>query len=436
MDIKKSLIKYLEKNPPKDTDSIDEDELFLHEYAAVHLEPPKGIPTFYYPSGLPEHPLACRLREEARAKILKRKENELINNTELKNLWTLLDSHASSTKENDDKYLTYHDYKRVRKESDPKVQSFLSSRLYLTLAEESSGRLLVATLFDYIMRKTWLLQTRIELSLYDKDGSGFLEETDLETYLGELIHTLPKLDILEKSFHPFYICTAVRKFYFFLDPIRTGKIKIRDILASGFLDDFLELRDQEAGKDLQESNWFSGPSVLRIYGQYLNLDNDHNGMLSPSELKNYGTGTLTDTFIQRVFQECLTYDSEMDYKTYIDFVLAFENRKSPQSLRYFFRILDIKQQGYLDHFTLNYFFKDILKEMDKLKQEPVLFEDVMDEIFDMISPKDPNRITLQDLVNSKQGNTIISILIDLNGFWCHESREDYITEEDEVSSDN
>ncbi|CAB4069227.1 PPP2R3 [Lepeophtheirus salmonis] len=380
MDIKKSLIKYLEKNPPKDTDSIDEDELFLHEYAAVHLEPPKGIPTFYYPSGLPEHPLACRLREEARAKILKRKENELINNTELKNLWTLLDSHASSTKENDDKYLTYHDYKRVRKESDPKVQSFLSSRLYLTLAEESSGRLLVATLFDYIMRKTWLLQTRIELSLYDKDGSGFLEETDLETYLGELIHTLPKLDILEKSFHPFYICTA-----------------IRDILASGFLDDFLELRDQEAGKDLQES-------------QYLNLDNDHNGMLSPSELKNYGTGTLTDTFIQRVFQECLTYDSEMDYKTYIDFVLAFENRKSPQSLRYFFHIL---------------------KEMDKLKQEPVRFEDVMDEIFDMISPKDPNRITLQDLVNSKQGNTIISILIDLNGFWCHESREDYITEEDE-----
>lgn len=35
------------------------------------------------------------------------------------------------------------------------------------------------------------------------------------------------------------------------------------------------------------------------------------GMLSKEELARYGTGTLTDVFIARVFQECLTYDGEM-----------------------------------------------------------------------------------------------------------------------------
>ena len=35
---------------------------------------------------------------------------------------------------------------------------------------------------------------------------------------------------------------------------------------------------------MQESNWFSAPSALRVYGQYLNLDKDHNGMLSKEEL--------------------------------------------------------------------------------------------------------------------------------------------------------
>jgi len=35
---------------------------------------------------------------------------------------------------------------------------------------------------------------------------------------------------------------------------------------------------------MQESNWFSAPSALRVYGQYLNLDKDHNGMLSREEL--------------------------------------------------------------------------------------------------------------------------------------------------------
>lgn len=46
-------------------------------------------------------------------------------------------------------------------------------------------------------------------------------------------------------------------------------------------------------------------------GQYLNLDKDHNGMLSKEELSRYGTATLTAVFLDRVFQECLTYDGEM-----------------------------------------------------------------------------------------------------------------------------
>ncbi len=53
-------------------------------------------------------------------------------------------------------------------------------------------------------------------------------------------------------------------------------------------------------------------------------------MLSKEELLRYGTSTLTPAFINRVFEECLTYAGEMDYKTYLDFVLALENRKEPQ----------------------------------------------------------------------------------------------------------
>ena len=46
-----------------------------------------------------------------------------------------------------------------------------------------------------------------------------------------------------------------------------------------------------------------------------------------------------------------------DYKTYLDFVLALENRKEPEALRYLFRILDVQQRGYLNVFSLNYFFR-------------------------------------------------------------------------------
>lgn len=72
-----------------------------------------------------------------------------------------------------------------------------------------------------------------------------------------------------------------------------NRIKIQDVLACSFLDDLLELRDEDLSKEMQENNWFSAPSALRVYGIYLNLDKDHNGMLSKSELASYGTGTLT-----------------------------------------------------------------------------------------------------------------------------------------------
>lgn len=71
--------------------------------------------------------------------------------------------------------------------------------------------------------------------------NDFCVVQDLENYILELIPTLPQLDGLEKSFYSFYVCTAVRKFFFFLDPLRTGKVKIQDILACSFLDDLLEV---------------------------------------------------------------------------------------------------------------------------------------------------------------------------------------------------
>ena len=44
-------------------------------------------------------------------------------------------------------------------------------------------------------------------------------------------------------------------------------------------------------------------------------------------------------------------------------------------------------------------FKAIQEQMKTHGQEPVTFQDVKDEIFDMVKPQDPYKITLQDLIN-------------------------------------
>ncbi|VDL65160.1 unnamed protein product, partial [Hymenolepis diminuta] len=89
---------------------------------------------------------------------------------------------------------------------------------------------------------------------------------------------------MDDAFKTFYVSTAVRKFFFFLDPLRAGRIRICDILACGFLDHLLELREASTTQARLEENWFSLESVKRVYASYLRLDTDQNGMLSREEL--------------------------------------------------------------------------------------------------------------------------------------------------------
>jgi len=388
-----------------------------------------ALPKFYSKIPDQDNIICLKLREEARTAFLQTKSKALLDNTELQNLWTLLDKHHSTPFSSTEQMINYLDFKKVGQVAGPKYRTFFTAEIFAKLLHNDvHGRVSTMAVFNYVMRKVWLQQTRIGLSLYDATGQGFLTEIDLENYITELIPTLPQLEGLEKSFHSFYVCTAVRKFLFFLDPLKLGKVRIQDILASGFLDELLELRDEDLPKDAQDSNWFSAPSALRVYGQYLNLDINRNGMLCQEELRRFGTGTLTPVFIQRVFEECMTYEKEMDYKTYLDFVLAMDNKREPQALQYFFKLLDVNHRNYLNSFDLLFYFKGVQDLMELHKQEIVAFEDVKDEIFDMVRPNDPMKLTLQDFIKSGYGDTVINILIDLDGFWTYENRETVVSD--------
>ena len=60
------------------------------------------------------------------------------------------------------------------------------------LDDDPNGKISILNFFNYIMRKVWLRQTRIALSLYDITGHGFLREQvchDCITY-SSLNHSL------------------------------------------------------------------------------------------------------------------------------------------------------------------------------------------------------------------------------------------------------
>jgi serine/threonine-protein phosphatase 2A regulatory subunit B'' len=102
----------------------------------------------------------------------------------------------------------------------------------------------------------------------------------------------------------------------------------------------------------------------------------------------------------------------MDYKTFLDFVLAMENKKSPQALQYFWCVLDVYHKGAIDTFVINMFFRQVITKLEQRIQTEYKVDDLKDELWDIAKPASPYCITLQDLIKCGQGHTVVSMLID------------------------
>ncbi|CAN0167364.1 unnamed protein product [Hapterophycus canaliculatus] len=92
-------------------------------------------------------------------------------------------------------------------------------------------------------------------------------------------------------------------------------------------------------------------------------------------------------------------------------------------MHYFWRVLDAHGEGRLTVATIHLFFRDVAHALREGGFETPDSDDVKDEIFDMVKPANPNFITLADLLASAAGHTVVSMLVDTNGFWTYDNRE-------------
>ena len=85
-------------------------------------------------------------------------------------------------------------------------------------------------------------------------------------------------------------------------------------------------------------------------------------MLKKEDLSKYSKG-LSSIVIDRIFEEYPTKSGKMDYKGFLEFVLAMENKKSPEAIQYFWRVLDVYHKGAIDSFIINMFFRSIIQKL-------------------------------------------------------------------------
>ena len=109
---------------------------------------------------------------------------------------------------------------------------------------------------------------------------------------------------------------ATRKFFFFLDPKRTGRIYIKDMLTSTILAELYELRQERYSEEDLSQNWFSIQYSTALHNRFNKFDTDKNGFLKKEDLSKYSKG-LSSIVIDRIFEEYPTINGEMDYKGFL-----------------------------------------------------------------------------------------------------------------------
>jgi serine/threonine-protein phosphatase 2A regulatory subunit B'' len=317
--------------------------------------------------------------------------------------------------------MNYKQFKTAGRSLLERCQWFFKPSIFLQQFKVQKNCILISNFFSFVSRAAALVEALFTLTNYSSEYEGYLSEEEFRQYLEDLIPHL-NLKPQNASLRKFYLCTALRRFTFFHDRMRQGKMSIHGIVFSQTFSELHQLRDPELCGDVLNANWFSSEYTQRVYSDFLKMDQDRNGMLNRKELSRYRNGNLTKTFLDRLFTSVQLFNGEMDYLGYLDFVLSMENMDTPEAQTWLFKVIDIKNDRFLDESTVTFFVRDVTTRMFAAGMEPIPRTDIVNEIFDLASPAEIGIITLKDIKKSGVGNIILNMLIDYLGWHQYDTR--------------
>mmetsp|Transcript_26718 Transcript_26718/g.75056 ORF Transcript_26718/g.75056 Transcript_26718/m.75056 type:complete len:460 (-) Transcript_26718:344-1723(-) len=380
------------------------------------------------------------LMAEAKERALEDREDMILSNSQMDEVWDMLLQHSEES-EFDDKRINYDDFLKVRKNFLEQYGSGISqlfrASTFMRFPRDHSGAISIDGYYQYLIKRNLQERTAIALARYDSDNDGLLTTEELEAWIAEQLAEGKILHLrhMDRYFVTQYKHICARKFVFFYG--KRGKMRIRDILNGPVLAEWMEMTKPSGPST---SNWFSLKSADRLYKMFMDLDQNMTGSLSRSELWQYSR-TMTPLFLSRVFEEhagrCRSQGGprskgEMVFMEFLDFVLAWQNKNSPPSIAYFFTIYDLKKAGRITGVEIYIFLMEIYKMwVDHGYYAELSVGDVKDEIFDMVKPEDELAITLQELIDCKVGGTVTTMMADMRVFWEYDNRESLMQHDDE-----
>jgi serine/threonine-protein phosphatase 2A regulatory subunit B'' len=154
-------------------------------------------------------------------------------------------------------------------------------------------------------------------------------------------------------------------------------------------------------------------------------------LIDKDDLLRYGNHALTYRIVERIFSQIprkfsSKVEGKMGYEDFVWFILSEEDKSSEPSLEYWFKCVDLDCDGVITPNEMQFFYEEQLHRMECMAQEPVLFEDIVCQMADMICPHKEGQLTLRDLKRCKLSGNFFNILFNLNKFVAFETRDPFL----------
>lgn len=328
--------------------------------------------------------------------------------------------------------LQLHEFKSVTKEL-CKLPSFFSTALFKKIDVNFTGSITRDQFIDYWIRGNMLamdLPTQI-YTILKQPYRTYLVQDDFKPVLRELLSTHPGLEFLQTTpeFQERYAETVIHRIFYYMNRSGNGRLTLRELKRGNLIDAMLHVDEEE---DINKVlRYFSYEHFYVIYCKFWELDTDHDFFIDRENLIKYGNHSLTYRIVDRIFSQVprkftSKIEGKMNYEDFVYFILAEEDKSSEPSLEYWFKCIDLDGNGVLTPNEMQFFYEEQLHRMECMAQEPVLFEDILCQIVDMIGPENEGYITLRDVKGSKLSGNVFNILFNLNKFIAFETRDPFL----------
>uniref|UniRef100_A0A8C0S854 Protein phosphatase 2 regulatory subunit B''beta n=1 Tax=Canis lupus familiaris TaxID=9615 RepID=A0A8C0S854_CANLF len=267
------------------------------------------------------------------------------------------------------------------------------------------------------------------LHLLMNPGCNYLVQEDFVPFLQDVVNTHPGLAFLKEAseFHSRYITTVIQRIFYTVNRSWSGRITCAELRRSTFLQNVALLEEEADINQLTE--YFSYEHFYVIYCKFWELDTDHDLLIDSQDLARHNDHAVSTKMIERIFSGAVTRgrkvqkEGKISYADFVWFLLSEEDKRTPTSIEYWFRCMDLDGDGALSMFELEYFYEEQCRRLDSMAIEALPFEDCLCQMLDLVKPQNDGKITLRDLKRCKLANVFFDTFFNIEKYLDHEQKE-------------